>query len=765
MKNTVMWLSASVTLVTTALADTIQWRGVNTSWASALTQTNLETATLWNNNDGGSVRVPGAGDRALLLFNATVYTYRDELFINPASSFAPDSLQFGTTANMPNVPLYQFKDLTLTRFDIDSGGSTGGFGNNRWRIGSTAAPGWLRVAVANTDPGDMTGTIDVTGNVGTRTISLAGNPDRATVAARINAETANTGVKATVTDWTHTLGQNNLLLESTTAGPGNFVQVSDRTGMFITERWGSPMDYGAGWAASSVTLTLTGTNPVNYAGATGGSMMFGLYNGSRLVMNNAAITLTPASQTPWTGVGSFGMSGTNGTVEFTAAGGSVQLQNPGVRGQGSIHIGANQLRLRSDQNWLNPASTGFIRQGMNANRLAASIDGGPLTNLAAVAFVIDTRPVNETKEIGPGEYQGLYLGVGAGDTTGYTSTLKLMGNVMFRGSAVLPGNNSAVAASLDPAYGLILSTSQRMMYMLNLNGYTLTLSKGLKIASATSETFGTYHNEVNRNRDVNAKGSTLVIGGDLEIYSNQQYAGNVNSNSPAASLDAYAETRLDGVLANAATVITIAGSFKSNVRSRSSDTWEMATVNLVGGSALTNNTFEVGSDGVAGNDGDVDGFTNGTYTIGVLNIGDGATPGFVRLVNNNLNDGDNGLTKPVTQPAKSKDGEILMAKALSIKAGSVLDCNGLGAGVSNSLAIAADAWLDLHTGAGLAVGDTVTRFWGAANQTAVWSEIRKRVKDSSNPTLGFQSVYVAGANRTYWQATPLAATGTLVIAR
>jgi hypothetical protein len=204
-------------------------------------------------------------------------------------------------------------------------------------------------------------------------------------------------------------------------------------------------------------------------------------------------------------------------------------------------------------------------------------------------------------------------------------------------------------------------------------------------------------------------------------------------------------------MADATTTITIGGSFRTNVRSLSTDGWHLSTVNLIGGEAGQPATFEVGSDGVPGNDGDVDGFGAGTYAIGTLNIGDGTAPAVIRLVNEYLNDGDNGLTNPSTQP-KSNEGEALMAHALNIRSGSVLDANGREVRIETSLTIAGDAWLDLNTGLALTENQLIATFIGLGDQTADWAVFAGRVMDSTNPSFTFEPTLEEG--NTYWTAIP-----------
>jgi hypothetical protein len=123
-------------------------------------------------------------------------------------------------------------------------------------------------------------------------------------------------------------------------------------------------------------------------------------------------------------------------------------------------------------------------------------------------------------------------------------------------------------------------------------------------------------------------------------------------------------------------------------------------------------------------------------------------------VNENLNDGDNGLINPTTEPAKDKTGEALMAGTLNINTGSVFDVNGLNVRLGPAtLDIAGDAWLDLNTGLTLSLNDPVTTFVGVGDQSSTWAGFSDRVRDSSNPGYAFEPTVLGGD--TYWAVTAI----------
>lgn len=233
---------------------------------------------------------------------------------------------------------------------------------------------------------------------------------------------------------------------------------------------------------------------------------------------------------------------------------------------------------------------------------------------------------------------------------------------------------------------------------------------------------------------VSADGATLNIGGDLVYNSIQGYAGSATEQF---------ELALSG---NASTVINLQGDFRTNVRARNVVLLSLSTVNLLGGSAVSPNTFEVADDPTSS-------VGPRTYAIGVLNVGTSAVAtAHVRLVNANLNE----------RSTRDKEGEILLAGVLAIRAGSTLDLNGEGVKVATALVIDAGATLDLSTGRALVDDENVAEFIGVGDQTAVWQAFEDRVVDSSNPDFTFRAVQ--DGTYTYWQANP-PSSGTLITVR
>ena len=738
------------------------WLGVNSASATAITQTNTGDGNLWRNVTANTTgQVPLANARARFYNNDEFPAYRDELFILPGSALSPGAMEVGF---MTKVPLYILKDMMMINLFNNWDASEGTAGTEYCRIGSPGSGGWLRLAAASA--ASVTGTLTIKSDqdtVGTTTADLTGMT-LAQMAAEINLYTATTGVSAYVAT--------DLYIQRDTIGAGRYVELAT-SGVFPSIRYAG-QTRGNGWDAANVTITLTGANnPLSFGQSTGTWFSIRMYAGSKIVLNNSAIAFSDLYQGLWSGIrtGRSGMGGSGGSLEFTAVEGSVTLPDPGIRPDGVIGMGVHQLKVRSDQTWSNPTGLGVIRETLaNGVSMVQSIDGPALNNLDEVPFYVNLAASSLVWSINAGEYQGFKT---TGDTAsaGTTNVMQLTGDVAFMGYAVTSGSAfGPVLAAVDPDYNsLVLSSTQRQAFVLDLNEFDLAVAHGLRLYATAS---GTYARETTNSRYIDASASTLTIGGDLVLNSGTNNAGysewtvGPDGQWGVALVDDDGNTIIDdlpemgwpssddvqvlfehsqmGITGDAATVINLQGSFATNLRSMSAayNGLTLSTVNLLGGEvADLAETWEVTGDPLTAN------FAAGFGSIGTMNIGGAGDEASIMLVNDSLNDND------PANLAKAKDGEILLVGTLNIVNGK-LDCNGLGVLVgSATLSISAEGTLDLHTGTVLSEGMVYGGFAGVGNQAAAWNAFKTRVVDSTpgNDALTFEAVYVAGDNLTYWK--------------
>jgi hypothetical protein len=754
------------------------WLGINTPLNMSAANTNVDTGALWENiHTGTTGAVPGAGDLARFNFNDTRASgpYDDEMFILPGvTTFAPSAMVDGSSANnSAQAPLYILKSMSLNNLHNSWAGTSGSLGYQLCRIGSDAAAGWLRVDDADTGAGEMTGVLTIKSDLlpaGATTIDITGLDDRLLVRDAINAVNATTGVTAVVTSWTYAFGSNNILITRDATGAGKYVDVTT-TGLFATQRYfGSPQTYGEGWDAADVTMTLTNAmDPLSFSGAMGGYRSIRLNGGSKIVMDNAAITLSQQPQTmSGNGDGFTGMGGSGGSVEFPAVSGSIALSDPGNRPGGALGVRQHVLKVRSDQTWTNASGLGVIRMmTFDGGAMVEAIDMAPLNNMDAVPFHITLNTATLTYGIPAGEYQGLRLN---GDGTTGNNLVQLTGDVVLQGYAVEPGEISpaTLAASLAPN-SLVLASRRRMALVLDLDENALTVTNSLLLDDPYATRDG-YADEPNYNRYINASAATVEIGGDLVFQSTLNCSGYVHTNGLL-----YEHSRM-GITGDATTEIDLEGSFTSNLKAMSAayNGLTLSTVNMLGGVVLGSaETLEVTGDAADNAVLPATDFDPGTGAIGVLNIGGAGDEAHIQLVNDSLNDNPHNTTPGDPDevidvaPADGipdnydalKDGEVLLVGSLNIVDG-VLDCNGLGVKISSTtLSISGAGILDLNTGAApLGVGVPYTKFFGVGNQAAVWNAFKAQVGDSTNPTLDFEAAYVALDDKTYWQEASLTET-------
>jgi len=456
--------------------------------------------------------------------------------------------------------------------------------------------------------------------------------------------------------------------------------------------------------------------------------------------------------------GGLALSGT-GTVEFSRPEATITLLGSGNRDFfGLLHVnylghdylgkisfpsfslGAQKLVIRSDQTWLNPSRTGSlaILKIRNNEPIVIAADEKRLDNLGNVAFAIYLGS-NQTAQIPGGTYQSIRAWSGASSGAN-VARLELIDDVTLAGGTVLPGNR-------DPEEGFAASESDYSLHLMGMqpyssvnlimNGHALTTARGILAQGAST------NNVASDRSRIEAAGATLDIGGNLTLWSDTRPAGTLNDNG------ALYETRNIGIWGDEDTVVTLRGSFITNVRSPGEgDGLHLATVNLIGGSAEAPNTFEVGAD-------PADEVAAGTYAIGTLNVGSAAATAHVRLVNDYINDGD------ADNPAKTGAGEVLLAGNLTIAADSLLDAGGQGVKIDESLTIDATGILDLNLGIPLTIGEFVPGFTGVGDQVDEWNESRFSVIDTSNSALGFKAVLYEG--NTCWLA--VAGNATLLLIR
>jgi hypothetical protein len=512
---------------------------------------------------------------------------------------------------------------------------------------------------------------------------------------------------------------------------------------------------------SNRVLSLSGQFPINFGGARGGWNSINVAQGGTLRFDGAEQIFDSAGYS-----GSYtGHREGRGATEFTMPNAVVTLGDMGVRRVATIMAGAAPLRVRSDQTFLNPSGAGFVTHfssGASAY-LVESIDGGALTNLGNVAFFAANRivgndqyPTFSSRLLPAGTFQGLSLYNGSSGAQ--YGDLKLTGDVELAGGHVVPGDGANNAYQSD--FSLLIQGWSRGGMWMDFSGHSLRTARGVRL-------YGESPAEHNRaDAFIDARGANFEIGGDLVYQRDNHAAGHTN-----AAFALY-ESRVIGIIGDAGTVVTLHGSFRSPVRSLSREAsptpnLALSTLNLVGGSAARPNTYEIGN-------APSDAFANNTSSIGKMNIGAPGLPGRVKLANDNINDNDTtpviSLTFTSTNPETSevstshqhfkpgeiidpalldsaskiatnawrfKEGEILVAGALSIGPQSKLDLNGqtvklLPQTGAPALQIAPDGWLDLNTSLSLELGDIVPCLVMSGDQTESIAQFKDRIMDSSN---------------------------------
>jgi len=715
------------------LGDDVEWEGVNSEATSSWSDTDVDDENLWWCEDDTEYRDPTGSDRAYFNFDRDDWTYMDRVDIKPGSSFAPGDLYLGGIAwCQPGQPLWLLKNMSVGTLKINAGGNTSNYGTQALRIGSTSGKAELSISSGWGDD------VILKGNDGQYEFDFDGL-SAAQVVSAINAQSGSTGVEAT--------GESPILVRSVDAGADQFVEVV--SGTFPTKctfgfYYNTTLYKTYGYDDVDATLTLTGSAPLDMTvGASSLGRVFRLYGSSALVFSGSNITLsTPAQSYNKSTVSSGNTIGDHmygsGSVEFTNSGGTITLSDPGKNEFGCLTIGQNTLKVRHDQTWNNcQDGTGFIRMRARTGSLVDSIVAEQrLDNLDEVAFYIENRWYQSASPmtIPGGTYQGITLYGGDQTTTsgGAYDTYDLTGDVELAGARVVPGDGSSTDATLDADYSLYLSTTTRWQIAVDLDGYSLTTEKGIRLRNATYSESAVRDVVIDARKDGGNPGTTyLNIGGKLELSSAYRYAGSTY------------ETRKLGILGDDDLEINLAGDFTSNVRSLSSNGLHDSVMNCIGGSAQSFNTYEVGAN--IGDD-----FVAGTTCIEEWNVGDGATAGFVQLVDANRNDHGSGW---------SSGDEALLVEGLNIKAGSTLDANAMNVKIgTGSLTIAATGTLDLNTGVVLEDEDKVMTFFGMGDQTAAWASYEDYVTDSDNPDMSFVAVTTtkdlgAGAvTVTVWEA-------------
>jgi hypothetical protein len=502
---------------------------------------------------------------------------------------------------------------------------------------------------------------------------------------------------------------------------------------------------------NGASLTLTGETPFTWGSPQGGWHVLGLQGPDAALRFDApSVILDPLAPPGYSGYG-LTMRGTGGKIEFVAEEGTINLGNPGdasyswgarvIAAPAILGGPAQTLRVRSDQTWSNPTRTSQVLvrgQDENDGALIESIDGGRLDNMGNVPIIFHAGAGRSRfwgGEIAGGTYQS-FLAMGECGYVGgtYEAILKLAGDVTLTGGVVIAGDpdpETGYDAFESEDYSIEVRAMNTLSIHIDTGGYDLTTARGILLRPQNTTLRG---GNQERSR-LMAAGSTLDIGGDLFFESTNFGAGTLESGT-------LAETRHVGFQGDATTVLTLRGSFSANVRSPTGNGFHLSTVNLIGGTNPTANTWEVGSD-------PADVFGPDTYAVGAMNIGTATEPGHIRLVNAFINDGDPDNT------AKTGEGEILLAGRLNIHAGSTLDLDGQSARVETALWIDATGTLDLNTGRTLEIGEVVDAFWGVGDQSDDWAAFAGRVVDIGNPGFTFVPVVIANSpENTYWQAIP-----------
>lgn len=200
MRKLLMLLAVLSLAVSAASAQTVEWHGVNTSFATSLDDNDIYNANFWFDPATEAYRLPTAADEAYFNFNSTAFA-RDDLSLieNPdpqGDDFIARKLSMiGYTST---APLYVRMDLSLESIYLRMGGNWSG-GDQNLRIGAADTQAQLAMRKADiiaAAGGDVT----ITGSA-SATLSLAGLSEdfatkRSEIMGRINELTATTGVAA-----------------------------------------------------------------------------------------------------------------------------------------------------------------------------------------------------------------------------------------------------------------------------------------------------------------------------------------------------------------------------------------------------------------------------------------------------------------------------------------------------------------------------------------------------------------------------------------
>lgn len=438
--------------------------------------------------------------------------------------------------------------------------------------------------------------------------------------------------------------------------------------------------------------------------------------------------------------------GKNATVNFPTSGAAITIEDQKWRGCG-LGTGTASFNVRSDQTW-HCASNSFawivMRNAVDgdhdAGPVIGSIDGGRLDNLGEVNLRFERYAAVHAEGKGSqllgGTYGSLYLY--GGNTTTRNGFVDLAGDVRLKSRCVElstdPNDESKWAHPVP--YGIIMRTIPYGMshFGIFLGGHKLEVDYGVLIAD-TDNAAGQHGS--GPNKFIDARDAELVIHGDFAV---------ISDGAPATAASPLANC---GIRANAGTVLSLGGSFTTNMKAY--EEWRQnygfmdATINLIGGTEEVK-TIEVGdaSTATAAN------AMRATFAVGTLNVGTVNTNSDVRLVNEYLNNNPKAEGDGV-DPADGRSGEKLIVKNLAVAGGSRLRVNGQVVEVATSLTVAEGGVIDFADATPLEIGAKLTNFYGVGDQSAEWSAFAANVVDSSCPRATFRAVYDQSADKTYFQ--------------
>ena len=236
MKKLLMLLIALSLAVTSVSAQTVEWKGVNTSAATSLNDIDVYSESLWFDPATETNRLPTSADDAVFNFNSANFA-RDDLSILPNSDpegslFAAKKISMlGYTST---APLFIRTNLSLESVYLRMGGNWSG-GDFNLRVGSAAALAELALRsadVQNIEGGD----VKLTGSIGWAMLNLDNltphdgtNATRVTrrneVRQRINDLKLQTGIEAVQpSNWVLGDPTMNMIIRSTTTKP---IQAAD----------------------------------------------------------------------------------------------------------------------------------------------------------------------------------------------------------------------------------------------------------------------------------------------------------------------------------------------------------------------------------------------------------------------------------------------------------------------------------------------------------------------------------------------------------